>query len=415
MAQFSSKFRQLLGIEKKASLAAPDAFLLDLFGATGTNAGIQVSPRTAMRCAPVHCAVRTIAEAIGQLPVAVYKRGTNGEKEPAPDHPVQRLLQDAANSFTPAGQFREDVTQDAALYPYGGFAHIGRASDGRVVELVRIDPEQSSIIIDYVNLEPIYAYRQVSNGTGNVTTQRVDAENILHIPSPSLQRLGMVNEAREAIALAVVLEQHAARLFGNSARPSGVLSLKRNGTNATTLDNIKAIWNAAHGSGKSGGTAILPDDVSWQQVVLNSVDAQFHEMRRFAIAEIARFWRVPLHMMSELERATFKNAEQLGSEFLTYTLLPWIRRWEGELNLKLFTEEERGTYSVEFDTDAIIRADMLARIESLSVAVSSRILNPNEARRMGFGLPGYKGGEEYVNPNTTSPHAQPRLIGGVNP
>src|ERR1700744_5605328 len=125
MSSLASKFRQLIRLEKKAAtLAAPDAFLLDLFGASATNAGIAVSPRTAMSCAPVHAAVRAISEAMGQLPAYVYKRGPKGEKQRAPDHPAQLLLNGFANDWTPAGKLREDVTQDAALYPYGGFAYL---------------------------------------------------------------------------------------------------------------------------------------------------------------------------------------------------------------------------------------------------------------------------------------------------
>ena len=403
-----TKIKSLIGLETKvATLAAPDAFLLDLFGATTTNAGVFVSPRTAMSCAPVHAAVRAISEAMGQLPVYVYRRGFNGEKQRAPDHPAQRLLDGFANDWTPAGKLREDVTQDAALYPFGGFAYLNWV-DGKPFELIRLDPERSSIVIDWSNLEPSYAVREDAKSPARI----IPRDRILHIPSPSLEARGMVIEGREAIALAIVLEQYAARLFGNSARPSGVLASK-NALTATAMANIKAAWNTAHGNGNSGGTAILPDGVTWQQVVLNSTDAQFLEMRHFSIAEISRLWRVPLHMLSELERGTFRNVEQLGSEFLQYTLMSWIRRWEGELNLKLFGREERKSYFVEFDTDSFARADTLARIESLSVAITSRMLNPNEARQIGFGLPGYEGGDKYENPNTTSPNT--RLVGGVDP
>jgi HK97 family phage portal protein len=403
-----TKIKSLIGLETKvATLAAPDAFLLDLFGATTTNAGISVSPRTAMSCAPVHAAVRAISEAMGTLPARVYKGDPNGDKQRTPDHPAQRLLDSAANDWTPAGKLREDVTQDAALYPYGGFAYLNWV-DGKPYELVRLDPERSAVVIDYSNLEPLYAIVE----DGKHPARNIPRQNILHIPSPSLQGRGMVVEGRESIALAIVLEQYASRLFGNSARPSGVLASK-NALTQTAMANIKAAWNSAHGNGNSGGTAILPDGVTWQQVVLNSTDAQFLEMRHFAIAEISRLWRVPLHMLAELERGTFRNVEQLGAEFLQYTLLSWIRRWEGELNLKLFTKEERGSYFVKFDTDTFAIADLLARMEALSVAVTSRMLNPNEARQIGFGLPGYTGGDKYENPNTSSPNT--RLVGGVDP
>lgn len=410
MASLTQQFKRLIGLEKKvATLAAPDQFLLDLFGASTTNAGISVSPRTAMSCAPVHAAVRAISEAMGTLPAYIYKRGANGEKQRAPDHPAQRLLDGFANAWTPSGKLREDVTQDAALYPFGGFAYLNWVDD-KPYELIRLDPERSAVVIDYSNLEPSYAVREDGKNPARI----IPRQNILHIPSPSLQGRGMVVEGREPIALAIVLEQYAARLFGNSARPSGVITTKGN-LSATALAAVKAAWNAAHGSGNSGGTAILPEGVNWQQVVLNSTDAQFLEMRKYAIAEISRLWHVPLHMLAELERGTFRNVEQLGAEFLQYTLLSWVRRWEGELNLKLFRDDERGTFFVEFDTDSFARADMLARMNALSLAINARILNPNEARQIGFGFPGYAAGDKFENPNTTSPHAPTSLVGGTDP
>jgi HK97 family phage portal protein len=231
----SDRFRQLLGLETKvATLAAPDSFLLDLFGASTTNAGVLVSPRTAMSCAPVRAAVRAISEAIGQLPAYVYKRGPSGEKQRAPDHPAQRLLDGVANDWTPAGKLREDVTQDAALYPYGGFAYLNWV-DGKPYELIRLDPERSAVVIDYSNLEPQYAVKE----DGKSPARIIPRQNILHIPSPSLQGRGMVIEGREAIALAIVLEQYAARLFGNSARPSGVITTKGN-LSATALAAVKS-------------------------------------------------------------------------------------------------------------------------------------------------------------------------------
>ena len=106
-------------------------------------------------------------------------------------------------------------------------------------------------------------------------------------------------------------------------------------------------------------------------------------------------------MLFEMDRATWSNVEQMGAEFLTYTLMVWIRRWENEIMLKLFTPDERKSYVAEFQTDQFARPDFLALIEALGKAVASRIFNPNDARAM-IGKPPYVGGEKYENPNTTT-------------
>ncbi|MCK1691654.1 phage portal protein [Bradyrhizobium sp. 145] len=396
----ATRFKSLLGIETKASLAEPDDFLLSLFGAAQTIAGANVTPASAMTCAPVACAVRSISEAVGQLPLRIYKRTADGGKEPANTHPLFSLLGDAPNAWTPASLFRSQVTADALLQPYGGFAQIVRV-DGKPYELIRLDPQLSSIVVDFSNFEPLY----VVKADGKNPAREIPAADIIHIHTPAYRPTrGLVGEGREAIALAIVLEQHAARLFGNGARPSGVLSLKGTIT-ADAIAKAKASWQAAHGGTNSGGTAVVPADASWQALTFSSVDAQFLELRKFAIAEIARLFRVPLHMLMELDRSTPRSIESQGQEFVTMTLLPWLKRWEQALELKLLSKEERGQFCIEFNLDAFARADLLARAQALSVAVAARILNPNEARSIGFGLPAYEGGDTFENPNTSSAHA----------
>ncbi|OKO88142.1 hypothetical protein AC629_10975 [Bradyrhizobium sp. NAS80.1] len=396
-------------VETKAapSLADASGFYFGLFGASPTLAGVTVTPHTAMTCAPVACAVRSISEAAGSLPLHIYKRLPDGGKEKATDHPLYSLLHDAPNNFAPAALFRTQLMADALLQPYGGFAQIVRV-DGKPYELLRLDPRLSSIVVDYSNFEPAYAIK----ADGKNPAREIPAAEIIHIPTPAYDpSRGLVGEGRDVIALALVLERHASRLFGNAARPSGVLSLKGTMTE-DTLKNAKAAWQASQGGDKSGGTAVLPADASWQALTFNSVDSQFLEMRTYAVAEIARLFRVPLHMLMQVDRAQPRSIESIGQEFLSQALLPRLKSFEQELELKLLTPEERSQYAIEFNIDGFARADLLARAQALSATVSARILNPNEARQIGFGLPAYEGGDVFENFNTSSAHAGGALNAG---
>ena len=174
------------------------------------------------------------------------------------------------------------------------------------------------------------------------------------------------------------MERHAARLFGNGARPSGLLSLK-GVVSPDALTKAKAAWQAAHGGNNSGGTAVVPAEAEWQALTLTSVDAQFMEMRRFAINEIARVFGVPPHMLFEMERVIKSSADN-GPGMHSYSLMSWIKRWEGEIRLKLFSPDDRKTYLAEFLTDDFARADLASRTESYRKAIAARIINPNEAR-----------------------------------
>ena len=396
-----SRLKQFFALETKSGLSSPEPWLVEMFGASPTLSGVTVSPYSAMSCAPVACAVRSISEAAGSLPLHIYKRLPDGGKEKAPEHPLYALLHDAPNSFSPAALFRTQLMADALLQPHGGFALINRVDGGKPAELIRLDPRTNSVAVDDSDIEPTY----------KLDGREIAGADLIHLPTPAYDpRKGLVGEGREAIALALVLERHAARLFGKGARPSGVLMAKGNATQEA-LAKVATAWNAAHGGNKSGGTAILPGDFNWQALTLNSVDAQFLEMRTYAVAEIARLWRVPLHMLMQVDRAQPRSIEAIGQEFLSQALLPRLKSFEQELELKLLTQEERKQYCIEFNVDGFARADLLARAQALSATVSARILNPNEARQLGFGYPAYEGGDVFENPNTSSAHQGGKLNG----
>lgn len=355
--------------ETKSGIASPEDWLFEAFAATPSAAGIAVSPSTAIKCAPVRAAVGAVAETLGVMPLHTLHRVGDG-KERATDHPTYKLLHDAANPWTSAAQFRERVTADAML-SHGGYAQIVRNAEGKPLELHRLDP--ATVTVDYSSGEPEYEIQE------NGTKRKVRRENILHIPSPSLSGRGLVHDGRDVIGLSLVLERHASKLFANGARPSGVLSLKGNVT-ADALTKAKASWLAAHSGDKAGGTAVIPSDAEWSALTMTSVDSQFLELRKFAIEEIARLFRVPPHILYELGRATWSNSEQMRQDFLDFSLMRWITAWEGEIRLKLFSEDERDTYHAEFLTDAFVRADIVKRTEAYTKACGGPWLLVNEVR-----------------------------------
>ena len=395
MKSVSQRLFGLFGLEKKAGISAPEPWLFELFGAGSGTSGIAVTPRVAMTCAPVNCAVRSISESVGQIPVHIYQRNADGTKSRATDHPAYRLLHKAANDWTSAFEFRQQLTEDALLN-HGGFAFINRV-DARPYELIRLRPEAVTVKIDEATGEPSYL---VSDANGQ---RQIARNDMLHIRAPfshGYRNESLISLAADSIALAILLERHATRMMANGARPSGILALKGTLT-ADALAKAKAAWQANNSNGNNGGTAVIPADATWQPLTFNSVDAQFIEMRRFAVLEIARVFRVPPSMLFALERVTHSNGEQLGTEFITMALTSWLKRWEGEIGLKLLSEEERDSYYAEVLTDDLARADLATRIDAQVKQIAARIINPNEARAQN-NMDAYAGGEKFENPNTTS-------------
>lgn len=379
---------------RTSSLADPAPWLLDLFGAAPALSGVSVSPVNAMRCTPVRAAVEAISESIGGLPLFVYQREGDA-RDRAPDHPAYALLHDQANDWTPASLFREQITRDALLWG-NGFGFINRR-DGQPRELIRLAPSRVSVELDTITAEPLY----------RLDGQLIDRNNVLHIPAPSIDGVSgasPVLQCKDAIGVAITMQNHTARLFGRGGRPSGILKFP-NKLGDTALARMKASWQATHGGENSGGTAVLEEGGEFQSLTMTSTDAQFLELWTLAIVEIARVFRVPPHMLFELGRATWGNASEMGASFLRFTLDRWIKVWQGEIRLKLIAPEDRQTFYAEFLLDDLLRADLAARAEAYAKLIAARVLNPNEARAR-ENLAPYDGGNEFANPNTTATPAK---------
>jgi HK97 family phage portal protein len=388
-----------IGLERRSeSIALNDPRLAALFsGGSVTNSSIIVTPETAMRCPAVYGSVKILSETLQQLPVHVFRKLPGGGCERADDHPVEPLLNDAANPWTPASEFR--LTMQTALSLHGNaFAYVGKR-DGVPNEMIWLDPRWVSVEYNPVTMEPAYIFT-LPNGQ----RQEYGRSDLVHVRGigtrPYLGDSPIIL-AREAIALALVLEAYAAGLFGRGARPAGILSFDGKLTQ-DQLSQIRNRWDDHSGPSGTGRTAIMEKGLTWTAMQLSSVDSQFLELRKFQLAEIARIFRTPLHMLNDVERTTHNNAEELGQQFITFCLLPILKAWQGSLALSLLTAEERKTHYIEFVVNDLARADISARFTAYSQAVSAGVLNPNEIREMENRAP-YSGGEVFMRPVNTAP------------
>ncbi|MER9210056.1 phage portal protein [Mesorhizobium sp. M0771] len=361
-----------------------------IFGAPNTVAGPAINAVTALRVPAVYSAIVLVTGTIGSLPAKVFNSSPSG-KRTADTHPAYRLVHNEANDWTSAGALRAALTADALLHDHG-FAFANRVND-HVVECIRLDPRSVTIKADPATGEPFYEQR--------VGTQirRFGYREILHIAAP----LGMapIKAGREAIGLAKVMEEHAASLFANGARPGGVIKTRK-----VLGEDVKrkfaAAWNAAFGRGGSGGVAVLDEDMSFEGLdAMTAADAEFTATRAEQVVEIARLFRVPPHLLFELSRATWSNAEEMFQSFLTLTLRPWLDAWEWAYARVLLTSEERTSgYYVEFVVDDLLTANAATRATTYQQYRAMGVLTANEVRA-GLNRAPIDGGNTLENPNIT--------------
>lgn len=375
---------------RDTSVADPDG-VLDALWSGAASGSVAVSGASALRVTAVANAVRVISEAAATLDVRIMERAEDGTETEDKKHPVGMLLRGDVNPWTSGFELVRDLVAGALTNDFGGLAFVNRVGD-EIREIIRYQPAAITVQLDTVTGEPTYRL----NG------QIIAAKNIVHVRGPFDK--SPLTLAAEAIGAARAMESHAANLFKNGARPGGAIETPKALGDEGVKKMIKA-WRLAHdGAANTGKTAILWDGAKFNPFTFTSVDSQFLELRKFQILEICRAFRIPPSMLYELDRATWSNSEQMGREFLTYTLEPWLRTIEAALGRALFSREDRTRFRILLDRDDLTRADLTARATAISSLISAKVLNPNEARSW-LDLAPYTGGEEYGNPhiNPTSP------------
>lgn len=370
--------------QRDQPLTDPEGVLAALW--SGVSSGsFAVSGAEALRVPAVASAIRVISEAAASLDVTIMERREDGTEQKADDHPSLALLRGDANPWTSGFELIRDLVADALTRDWGGIAWVNRVGE-EVREIIRYQPSAISVAYDPKTGEPSYS----------LDGQPVPARDIIQVRG-TFDRCPL-NLAADAIGAAREMEKHAGNLFKNGARPGGVIENEKNIGDEGAKKMLLAWRKAMEGAANAGKTAVLWDGARWKAMTLNSVDAQFLELRKFQISEIARAFRVPPSMLFELDRATWSNSEQMGREFLTYCLEPWLKALEAALARALLTKEERKRYRIAFDRDDLTRADLTARATAISSLISARVLNPNEARQW-LDMEPYEGGNEFGNPH----------------
>lgn len=388
------------GIEKK-SITLTDPLAAEIFGSVPTISGPAITPATAIRVPAVYSAIALVTGAIGSLPAKVFGVDAGG-KQAANEHPAYALVHDWANDWTSAGELRAALTADALLHDTG-YAYANRNGEGQVVEFIRLNPGSITAKQDEATGEPLYSQRQ-SNGRERIFRY----QDILRISAP----LGIspIKAGKEAIGLASVLERHGAQLFAGGATPRVVISPKNktpeNEAGGRFIKNLRTgfrRWRT-----ETPNEPFIADQVEVTPVTMNSTDSQFLENRRFQTEEIARLFRVPPHLLFELSRATWSNAEEMFQSFLTLTLRSWLDEWEAAYARVLLTPDERaaGMY-VEFVIDDLLTANAATRATTYAQYRSMGAMTANEVRA-GLNMPPRDGGDTLDNPNITpAPAATP--------
>lgn len=362
-------------------------------------AGKRVNERSSMQITAVYACVRVIAESIASLPLHLYRYNEDGGKEKAIDHPLYFLLHNEPNPEMTAFSFFEVLLTHLLLWG-NAYCQIIRNGKGEVVALYPLMADRMDVDRD----EKGHIYYEYTMSSDDAPTMKgsvvqLQPVDVLHIPGMGFDGLvgySPIAMAKNAIGISIACEEYGSKFFANGAAPSGVLehpgTLKDPG-------RVRESWTQTFGgSHNANKVAVLEEGMKYTPISISPNEAQFLETRKFQIDEIARIFRIPPHMIGDLEHATFSNIEEMSLEYVQYTLGPWIARLEQSMIRSLLSDTEKGTYFVKFNVDGLLRGNYQSRMQGYAVARQNGWMSANDIRQLENldMIPDEEGGNLYL-------------------
>lgn len=372
--------------------------LAAIFGVqANTYAGPAVTEESALTFGAVYACIRIIAESVAMLPLHTYRKLANGGKEKATDVPIYNLLHRSPNPEMTSFEFRETLISHVASWG-NGYAEIEWSGGGRPLALWPLNP--GKMTVSRRRGELIYEYELPNGQTVTLPAWRI--HHVRGLSGNGVVGYSPIRLAMQSIGVGLALEEYGGRFFGNGARPGGVL--KHPGVLSDgAYKRLKESWSAENeGLSNAHRLKILEEGLDYQAIGIPPEEAQFLESKKFQVTEIARWFRVPPHMLADLERATFSNIEEQGLGFVIYTLQPWLVRHEQAIERDLLTEAERQTLFVEYLVNGLLRGNISSRFQAYQLALQGGWMNPNEVRSLENMNP-YDGGDTYLMPLNMAP------------
>lgn len=348
-------------------------------GSLATASGQMVTADTALRVAAVYACVRVLAESVASLPLFLYERTASGKRR-ATEHPLYSVLHDRPNRWQTSFEWREMMMAHVLLRG-NAYSRIISTGGRGVAELVPLHPDRVRPFL-YEGSDGrehiCYLYTKPSG-----EREYLLADEVHHwrgLSSDGLVGMSPVALHCEAIGLAMATQEHGARLFSNGAQVGGFVRHPKQLSDVAFERLQKSLQDKYAGTENAHKTMILEEGMEYTRIGMTADEAQFLETRQFQVAEIARVFRVPPHMIGDLAKATFSNIEQQSIDFVVHSLRPWLVRIEQAASRDLLSESESKKYYFEFLVDGLLRGDFKSRVEGYRTAIASTWMTPNEAR-----------------------------------
>jgi HK97 family phage portal protein len=393
-------------------MARPDDLTgLTAFGLMGRlgigGMGSQISPESAVNgTISVHAAVALLAEVISSLPLNLYERLSANEHQlietfatdrskPGVGYPgsLARVLGELPNPETTAQEMWEGIVWHAALYG-AGYAQVIRDGSGRPSQLWPLYPNRIQAKRVYsqelaTRLGSTVGARYFIYNKGSSVIYLLD-EEVLVVPwvgSDALNPRSPISPARVSIASDQAAQRFQSSFFENSATPSSIVTIPKGRPMEFTgrAEQVHQKLEGLHrGPTRAGRMAVVEEGVTWTAMQMNMVDMQWIESRKYSVVEMARLFRIPPHLLGDVERTTSwgTGIEEQNLAFLSLTLRPIIQKIENAINRDLGlvpgvkTLRDERLYA-QFDAENLLRTNIKDRYTAYGVAMQWGFMTPN--------------------------------------
>lgn len=340
-----------------------------------TSAGVRVTAMSAMKASAAYACIKVLSETLATLPRLMYAYQSDGAVKAYPQHPLQDVIDLQPNDQQTAVEFWEMQIAFGALFG-NSYARIVPGARGFCDQLVPMRPDYMRVLRAK---DGTLRFEYTDPFGGQKTTYMED--EIFRIPGFSfngVEGIAPIFFASDPIGLSLAAERFGGKFFTHDATPALALEHPKP-LKPEAVKNIKASWAQAHqGPGNAYSVAVLEEGMTVKPLGIANKDAQFLETRRYQIAEIARYFRIPLHMINELEKSTYSNIEQQGIEFLKYTVRPWLRRIEQRTSMQLISAPDK--FYMRHNVDELVMGEVTTRYASYASGINAGWLTRNEVR-----------------------------------
>lgn len=362
-----------------------------------------VSPATALTFSAVWAAIRLISESVASMPLAVYKKEKNGDKIEI-ENELSFLLKYKPNSYQNKIVFFEKILVDL-LCNGNSFVQIVRNGAGRPIELLPLD---------YAGVDVFFKDNQIYY-TSTELDGSYSSDEILHFKlitdvnasknnntKNGILGLSPIEQNANAISWGQSVEEYGSTFFANGAKLSGILKTSRS-LSEQAIDRLRSSFNNNYAKlSGSNQTAVLEEGLEYQPISISAEQAQFLKSREFSVAEVARIFNCPPHLLKDLTRSTNNNIEMQSQEFVSYTLLPFLTKLELEMNTKLFSRASIGKEYIKFNANGLLRTNVKDRADYYKTAITNGWLTINEVRALEDLNNVTEGDKNYIALNLTT-------------